>query len=127
MIKIFYFAVILLFCIFLGILIYGYLKRKGILDQIQSKIEVFEYEKPQIKYLTIEQIERIHSQGKLTPAEKVEEWESQDLCAPGDAIGTASDRCKKYHHNCHDCLVDYANQSIEYTSTYDEFKIVNNI
>lgn len=78
----------------------------------------------QFKVLTQEQIDDIHSRGKITPEEKVKEWEGMDLCAPGDAIGSAAWRCKKFK-NCHDCLVDYANQHDEYTSFFDIMKIVN--
>lgn len=61
------------------------------------------YQKPQLKPLTKEQIEAIHAKGKITPAEKVKEWENKGLCAPGDARG-----CEKFK-TCHDCLVDYIN------------------
>ena len=83
-------------------------------------------QKPKLKTLTTEQIEQIHSKGMLTPAEKVEEWESFDLCAPGDAIGSAAYRCKRFR-NCHDCLVDFANQRDEYKSIIDSFKITNKV
>ena len=52
----------------------------------------------------------------------VKEWEGMDLCAPGDAIGSAAWRCKKFH-NCHDCLVDYANEHDEYTSFCEVMKL----
>lgn len=42
-----------------------------------------EYVKPQLKYLSSEQIEDIHSRGHITPEEKIKEWEDLDLCAPG--------------------------------------------
>lgn len=71
--------------------------------------------KPQFKPLTPEQVEEIHSRGKITPAEKVEEWEKMDLCAPGDNIESAAWRCKKFNNSCHDCLIDYANEHDEYT------------
>lgn len=71
--------------------------------------------KPEFKTLTKEQIDDIHRRGKITPQEKVEEWEGMDLCVPGDAIGSASNRCRTFS-NCHDCLVDYAKQSDEYDS-----------
>ena len=77
-----------------------------------------DYVRPQFKPLTHEQIEDIHSRGKITPAEMVKEWESLDLCAPGDAIGSAAWRCKKFRHCCHDCLVDYANENDEYESFF---------
>ena len=76
------------------------------------------YAKPVFKELTAEQIADIHSRGKITPAEMVEEWEEFDLCAPGDGIGSAGWRCKKFKC-CHDCLVDYANERDEYTSIFD--------
>lgn len=74
------------------------------------------------KELTQSQIDEIHSRGKITPAEKVKEWESMGLCAPGDAIGSAANRCRAFS-NCHECLVEYASCREE----YDEFnlKIVN--
>lgn len=83
-----------------------------------------DYEAPQLKELMEEQIADIHSRGKITPAEKLKEWESAGLCAPGDAIGSAAWRCHKFK-NCHDCLVDYANLHDEYTSFYDNLKIIS--
>ena len=91
----------------------------------QNSLENNLYTESQLKVLTQEQIDDIHSRGKITPAEKVKEWEGLDLCAPGDAIGSASWRCKKFK-NCHDCLVDYANEHDEYTSFYDILKVVHN-
>lgn len=82
------------------------------------------YTKPQFKPLTNEQIKDIHDRGKITPEEMVKEWEGMDLCAPGDAIGSAAWRCEKFHYNCHDCLVDYANEHDEYTSFRDIMKLV---
>ena len=79
----------------------------------------------ELKPLSAEQIEDIHSRGKLTADEKVKEWESLDLCAPGDAIGSAAGRCKKFKYSCHDCLVDYASEHEEYTSIFENIKIVN--
>ena len=77
--------------------------------------------KPELKILSQEQIEDIHSRGKITPAEMVEEWDALGLCAPGYAIGSAGWRCKKFKC-CHDCLVDYANERDEYTSIFDIMK-----
>ena len=87
------------------------------------KVDPSPYEKPFLIPLTQEEIDDIHSRGKITPAEMLKEWEDMDLCAPGDAIGSASWRCKKYHHNCHDCLIDYANQKREYTSFFDIMQV----
>lgn len=79
------------------------------------------YVRPQFKKLTQEQIDDIHARGKITPEEKFKEWNDMDLCAPGDAIGSAAWRCKKFH-NCHDCLIDYANSQDEYISFFSLFE-----
>ena len=99
-------------------------ENKNISNQIEKKEKHNiddNYEKPKFKELTQEQIKDIHARGKITPQEKVKEWEGMDLCAPGDAIGSAAWRCRKFK-NCHDCLVDYANQNEEYTSLFDILK-----
>ena len=74
-----------------------------------------------IKELTQEKIDEIHSRGKITMFEKVAEWESFDLCAPGDYIGSAAYRCHTFN-NCHECLLDYASSSIEYDKM--DFKLI---
>lgn len=89
----------------------------------ENKLIESGYVRLQFKKLTQEQINDIHARGKITPAEQVKEWEGMDLCAPGDAIGSAAWRCRKFE-NCHDCLVDYANQHDEYTSFFDILKDV---
>ena len=73
--------------------------------------------------LTEEEVKEIHSHGKLTPKEIVREWESMDLCAPGDFASSAAWRCKKFK-NCHECLLDYANKTREHTSIIDDLKII---
>lgn len=83
-----------------------------------------DYIKPSFKTLSKEQIVDIHKRGKITPKEKVKEWEEMDLCAPGDYAGNAAWRCKKFRHNCHDCLVDYANKRDEYTSFKDDLTVI---
>ena len=60
-----------------------------------------------------EKIDEIHARGKITPLEKVEEYESHDLCAPGDAIGSSKDRCR-FFKNCHECLLEYLSHNEEY-------------
>lgn len=73
---------------------------------------------PGIQSLSREQIDEIHARGKITPEEKVKEWESMELCAPGDAIGSASWRCLKFN-SCHECLVAYAAElNTEFESFY---------
>lgn len=73
--------------------------------------------------LTQEEIDDIHARGKLTPLEKVEEWESFDLCAPGDAIGSVKDRCYYFENNCHECLLEYASHKTQYDKI--EFKVIH--
>lgn len=71
------------------------------------------------KPLSQKEIEVIHRRGKITPEEKVTEWEKLGLCAPGDMIGSAAWRCHKFK-NCHECLTDYANTFDE----WDPFRFV---
>ncbi len=98
----------------------GIVAFKGLCDHIITNL------KYQVKnnnlYLTQEQIDDIHQRGKITPLEKVKEWEMFDLCAPGDAIGSAKYRCHYFKGNCHDCLLEYASQRTEYDKI--EFKVV---
>lgn len=88
----------------------GIVALKGLCDYIITKSKI----KNSNLDLTQKQIDEIHSRGKITPLEKVEEWQSLDLCAPGDAIGSAKDRCHYFKFNCHECLIDYASQKTEY-------------
>lgn len=83
-----------------------------------------DYEVPKLKPLTAEQIAEIHARGKITPAEAIAEWDDLDLCAPGDGMGGAAWRCRKFKC-CHDCLVDFANQQDEYTSIYRRMREVH--
>lgn len=74
-------------------------------------------------FITDELVDYIHSKGKLTPLEAVEQYESFDLCAPGDAIGSAGYRCEFFGHNCHECLLEYASHNMEYDPI--NFKLTN--
>lgn len=100
-------------------------KKQEIVQQetVKKKDNIEDYVKPTFKKLNQEQIDDIHARGKITPAEMVKEWEGMGLCAPGDAIGSAAWRCRKFHHNCHDCLVDYANEHEEYISFREVVKL----
>lgn len=98
-------------------------KQTVIKEERENKLRESGYVRPQFKELAQEQIDDIHARGKITPSEKVKEWEGMDLCAPGDAIGSATWRCRKFD-NCHDCLVDYASDHDEYTSFFDDLKII---
>ena len=77
--------------------------------------------KKAVKELTKEKIDDIHSRGKITMFEKVAEWESFDLCAPGDAIGSAAMRCHTFD-DCHDCLLNFASSNIEHDKM--DFKLI---
>jgi hypothetical protein len=70
-----------------------------------------------------DKIDRIHFDGQLTPMEKLKETESHDLCAVGDAIGSAANRCR-FFENCHDCLAEYYSHEEEYPPF--DIKLVNN-
>ena len=80
---------------------------------------------PKFTSITQEEIDDIHARGKITQAEKVKEWESLDICAPGDNMGSASWRCRKYHYDCHDCLVAYSSVSKEFYSSQENFKLIH--
>ena len=123
MIAIFIISYVVVACLFVYILDKKNTKKQEIITQETEKIEESGYVKPQFKELTQEQISDIHTTGKITPKEKVKEWEGMGLCAPGDAIGSVAWRCRKFK-NCHDCLVNYANEYDEYTSFFDNLKIV---
>lgn len=65
------------------------------------------------KELTQSQVDEIHERGKITAFEKAKEWEGLGLCAPGDAIDSAANRCHSFS-SCHNCLTDYASKRKEY-------------
>lgn len=86
---------------------------KGLCDSLITKIITRRELKSNIRELSEEEINNIHSKGKLTPLEIVKKWESFDICAPGDAIGSVAFRCS-YFNNCHDCLMHYAFNQLEH-------------
>lgn len=98
---------------------------KGLCEQIIIKKSKIKNNNIKINSITQEQIDEIHARGHITAVEKVKEWEAMDLCAPGDAIGSAANRCHEFNHNCHECLVDYASVQDEYEPI--EFKVTNSI
>ena len=93
---------------------------KGLCEYIIVKKAVEEF----YNSITQEQIDDIHSRGKITSLEKVEECENLGLCAPGDAIGSANSRCN-YFSNCHECLLEYYSHCLEYNTISYYFKLVN--
>lgn len=100
----------------------------GLPQKIERSLKTEQQEEEQHEYavaykpLTQKEIDAIHASGRITPKEKVQEWEDMDLCAPGDAIGSAAWRCEKFHHNCHNCLVDYASSKDSWLSFFDVIK-----
>ena len=91
---------------------------KGLCERIIIKQRTKEF----YEFFDQEKIDEIHAKGKITPMEKVAEYESLDLCAPGDAIGSASNRCR-FFDNCHECLLEFASHDQEHSKM--EFKLVN--
>lgn len=82
-----------------------------------------EYVKPQFVPLTQEEIDDIHIRGYITQEEAVKEWNKLDLCIPGNA--GVNLRCKKFNHNCDDCLIDYSLRQKEYVSFMNFGSIVS--
>ncbi len=102
--------IILVGATFIGLLLYATIMP---LTKKKKKTEE-EYITPEFKPLTQEEIDDIHSRGKITPAEKVMEWEKMNACVSADEMWTSAWRCQKFK-TCHDCLVDYAvNDQDEY-------------
>lgn len=75
--------------------------------------------------ITQEQIDEIHSKGKLTPLEVVQLWESHDLCIEGNKTISSKNRCKYFNQNCHECLMEEASHELEHDNI--DFKLVNSI
>lgn len=92
-------------------------------DQHEEEISDTSYVPPVLKDLSPEQIADIHSRGKITPAEYVEQWESTGMCWV-ISEDLAAPFCEHFR-NCHDCLVAMANRADEYTSLWDYIKPYN--
>ena len=75
--------------------------------------------------ITQEQIDKIHSKGKLTPLEAVQLWESHDLCIEGNQTVLSKGRCRYFEQNCHECLMEMASHQLEYDNT--DFGLKNSI
>ena len=83
---------------------------KGLCERIIVKKKVNEF----YSSITQEQINKIHSKGKLTPLEAVQLWESFDLCIEGSKTVFSKDRCKYFSYNCHECLMETASHQLEH-------------
>lgn len=94
---------------------------KGLCEYIIVKKQVNNF----YDSITQEQIDEIHSKGKLTPPEIVQIWESNDLCIEGNRTISSENRCRYFRQNCHECLREIASHKLEYDNI--EFKVVNSI
>lgn len=92
---------------------------KGLCEYIIVRKRVNEF----YNSITKNQIDEIHSKGKLTPLEAVQLWESYDLCAPGNHASIAKCNCEFFNYNCHECLMEYASHSLEHCGF--DLKLVN--
>lgn len=83
---------------------------KGLCEHIiiEKKIKAF------YNSITQEQIDKIHSKGKLTPLEAVQLWESFDLCVEGSKSILSKSRCKYFKNNCHECLMESMSHKLEH-------------
>ena len=94
---------------------------KGLCEHIIVKKKVNDF----YASITQEQIDEIHSKGKLTPLEVVQLWESHDLCIEGNKAILSKNRCKYFNQNCHECLMETASHKLEHDNI--DFKIINSI
>ncbi len=83
---------------------------KGLCEHIIVKKKVTDF----YNSITREQINKIHSKGKLTPLEAVQLWESLDLCIEGSKLVFSKSRCKYFKYNCHECLMETASHQLEH-------------
>ena len=106
----------------LAILVRG---RKGQVVALRGLCERIIIKKRTIEFYSSfddRKVNEIHSRNMITPYEKVSECEGMDLCAPGDAIGSAAYRCR-FFSDCHECLMEYFSHNNEYNKF--EFKLIN--
>ena len=83
---------------------------KGLCEHIIVKKKINEF----YSSITQEQIDEVHSKGKLTPLEAVQMWESFDLCVEGSKSILSKNRCQYFEKNCHECLMESASHKLEY-------------
>ena len=92
---------------------------KGLCEHIIVKKRINEF----YSSITQEQIDEVHSKGKLTPLEAVQMWESFDLCVEGSKSILSKSRCQYFEQNCHECLMESASHKLEHDPI--EFELVN--
>lgn len=94
---------------------------KGLCEHIIVKKKINEF----YNSITQEQIDEVHSKGKLTPLEAVQMWESFDLCIEGSKTIFSKNRCRYFNQNCHECLMETASHKLEHDNI--DFKVVNSM
>lgn len=87
-------------------------------EKIIVKKKIYEF----YNSITKEQIDKIHDNGKLTPLEAIEEWDSHDLCMPSETGILSIGRCAFFDNKCDDCLMEYASHKLEHDSINNELK-----
>ena len=92
---------------------------KGLCEHIIVKKRINEF----YSSITQEQIDEVHSKGKLTPLDAVQMWESFDLCVEGSKSILSKSRCQYFEQNCHECLMESASHKLEHDPI--EFELVN--
>lgn len=95
------------------------------IDQLLEEA-IWEYQREDRKHrvYTEEEIKKIHDRGHLTPYEKAQEWNRFGLCAAGDAMGSAANRCRSFN-TCFECLFDYACEKEEHEPITFHLNVVN--
>ena len=83
---------------------------KSLCEHIIVKRKVKEF----YNSITQEQINNIHSKGKLSPLEAVKQWEVFDLCIEGSKTIFLKNRCEYFDYNCHECLMETASHKLEH-------------
>lgn len=94
---------------------------KGLCEHIIVKKKVNDF----YNSITQEQIDEIHSKGKLTPLEVVQLWESHDLCIEGSKTISSKNRCMYFNQNCHECLMETASHKLEHDNI--DFEVANSM
>lgn len=83
---------------------------KGLCERIIIKVKNFNF----YQSITEEQVEAIHSKGKLTPSEFAQLCIDNNLCIINDKSLTQEERCNFFDSNCQKCLLENASHSLEH-------------
>ena len=83
---------------------------KGLCERIIIKVKNFNF----YQSITEEQVESIHSKGKLTPSEFAQLCIDNNLCIINDKSLTQEERCNFFDRNCQECLLENATHSLEH-------------